>query len=286
MFAGMGESQPFRTALHDAHLAGGAEMAEQAGWLVPVHYGDADAEAAALTARAGVFDSSRLGRIRIAGDGALDLLERACTADAARQEDDTALLTAICDEAGVIIDVCFIVRLESFWVITTNAAARPVVLEHLTNIAADVGAKVDDQTFKTSMITVAGPGAMEVLDPLLPHKASQLARRQVKTGSMLVARYIAMRTGSTGLWSMQVMLPNMLVRQAWRYITQKAGESCLPAIGTAAQDTLGRRAGVPGPADFAGKDPITAGLSRLVDFDHDFLGRAALLAIDPSGATS
>ena len=124
MFAGMGESQPFRLALHDAHVAAGAEMAERDGWLAPIHYGDAEAEAGALTARAGVFDSSHLGRIRVAGDGALDLLERACTADAATQEDDTALLTAICDEAGVIIDVCFVVRLAKFWVLTTNAAAR------------------------------------------------------------------------------------------------------------------------------------------------------------------
>ncbi len=276
MFAGMDESQLFRTALHAAHLADGAVMAEQAGWLVPVHYGDADAEAAALTARAGVFDSSRLGRIRVAGDGALDLLERACTADAATQEDDTALLTAICDEAGTIIDVCFVVRLEGFWVITTNAAARPAVLEHLQTIAADVGAKVDDQTFKTSMITVAGPAAMEVLDPLLPTKASQLARGEVKTGSVLVARYIAMRTGSTGLWSMQVMIPNMMAGEAWRFITKKAGDHGLPAIGTEAQNTLRRQAGVPGPDDFADKDPIAAHLAKLVDLDHDFLGRDAL----------
>jgi len=276
MFAGMGESQPFRLALHDAHLAGGAEIAERDGWLVPIHYGDAEAEAAALADRAGVFDSSHLGRIRVAGDGALDLLERACTADAATQEDDTALLTAVCDEAGVIIDVCFVVRLAKFWVLTTNAAARPAVLAHLQAIAADVGAKVDDQTFKTSMITVAGPGAMEVLDPLLPHKPSTLVRGDVRAGALLLARYIAMRTGSTGLWSIQVMLPNMLVGQAWKFITKKAGENCLPQIGRDVQDTFRRRAGVSGPEDFAGKDPITAGLARLVDLDHDFLGRDAL----------
>ena len=119
-------------------------------------------------------------------------------------------------------------------------------------------------------------GAMEVLDPLLPHKPSTLARGDVRAGALLLARYIAMRTGSTGLWSIQVMLPNMLVGQAWKFITKKAGKNCLPAIGRDAQDTLRRQAGVPRPADFAGKDPISAGLARLVDLDHDFLGRNAL----------
>jgi len=258
-------------------------MVELAGWLVAAHYRDAEAEAAVLGERAGVFDSSDLGRIRVRGDGALELLERACTADVSGQEDDTALLTAICGESGVIIDVCFVVRLESFWVVTTNAGARPAVLEHLQNIADDVGAKVDDQTFKTSMITVAGPAAMESLDPVLPYKASQLGRGQVKSGSMLVARYIAMRTGSTGLWSMQVMVPNMLTGRAWQFITEKAGDRCLPPVGRDAQEALRRWAGVPGPDDFAGKDPITAGMGRLVDFNHDFLGRDALI-VDRSKA--
>ncbi len=277
----MEEQQPLRTALHSAHIADGAEMADLAGWLVPAHYGDAEAETAALTTSAGVFDSSHLGRIRVRGDGALDLLERTCTADVATQEDDTALLTAMCDADGAIIDLCFVVRLDSFWVITTNAAARPAVLAHLSTIAEDVGAKVDDQTFKTSMITVAGSGAREVLDPLLPTKASQLARGEVKTGAVLVARYIAMRTGSTGLWSMQVMIPNMMVGEAWRFITKKAGGNGLPPIGMEAQDALRRQAGVPGPEDFAGKDPIAAHLARLVDLDHDFLGRDALLGDYP-----
>lgn len=227
-----------KLALHNGHVEAGATMVVRDGWWLPETYGDVDAEVAAVRAKVGVFDRSHLGRIRIQGDGALDLLEQVCTADVARQEDDTALLTDIRDEAGGVIDTGFLLRLEPFWVFTSNAAAREAVVERFSSPADSLGAKVDDQTFKTSMLTVAGPGAPELLDAFLPEKVSALPRRAARMGMMMIARYIAMRTGSTGLWSLEVMVPNMLVGEAWRHITQKASGYGLPLIGTAAQDIL------------------------------------------------
>ncbi|MHC4564070.1 MAG: hypothetical protein ACYS8X_15035 [Planctomycetota bacterium] len=273
------------TALHDAHVKAGAQLTTCDGWLLPEHFGDVEAELTAVRTRAGAIDSSHLGRIRIRGDGALDLLERALTADAAHQEDDTAVLTALCRDNGSLIDVGFLLRLETFWVLTTNAAARPTVLEHLQTLGEPLGAKVDDQTFKTSMITVAGPMAAEILDPVLPVKASELARGEARSGSFMIARYIAMRTGSTGLWSLQVMLPNMLVGQAWRYLTQKLDAGPIQPVGVAACDELRRAANIASHADLvSATTPITAALPHTINFNHPFLGRDALQALGDSNA--
>jgi len=227
-----------KTPLHDAHLAAGAAMTQRDGWLVPEHYGDVDAEIDAARSRAAVFDASHLGRIRIRGDGALELLETHCTADVAHQEDDTALLTDIRDAAGQTIDTGFLIRLETFWVFTSSAAGREDVLAALSEAADGLGAKVDDQTFKTSMVTVVGPQAAGILDAFLPVKASSLSRGMVKQGSLMLARYIAARTGRAPLWSLEVTVPNMLVGQAWKFITQKAGDNALLPIGLAAVDAL------------------------------------------------
>jgi len=274
----MNNDKLFQTAMHEAHLAAGANMFEHEGWLLPEHYGNVDGEVEAVKNQAGVFDSSHLGRIRIKGNDAVELLSRCCTADVIHQEDDTALLTAVCDEAGKTIDVCFVIRLSNFWVLTTNAATRPAVLAHFQKQAETLDATADDQTFKTSMITVAGPKAPDLLDLVVPIKVADLPRRAVKTGSMMLARYIATRTGSTGLWSIEVMIPNMLVGQAWRFITKKAGENCLPPIGIAAREILRKDADILAPTDFADTDPISAGLENLLDFNHDFLGRESLQA--------
>jgi aminomethyltransferase len=226
------------TSLHDTHAAAGATMIQRDGWELVQDFGDVDAEVDAARNRAAVLDSSHLGRIRVRGDGALELLEAHCSADVAHQEDDTALLTDIRNAAGETIDTGFLIRLESFWVFTSNAAAREGVLAALAESADGLGTKVDDQTFKTSMITVVGPAAADILDAFLPVKASSLPRGTVKQGSLMLARYIAARTGSTPLWSLEVTLPNMLAGQAWKFITKKAGDNPLLPIGQAAVDIL------------------------------------------------
>ena len=226
------------TTLHDTHLAAGATMIDRDGWSLVHNYGDVDPEVDAARSRAAVFDSSHLGRIRVRGDGALELLEAHCSADVAHQEDDTALLTDIRNATGETIDTGFLIRLETFWVFTSSAAGREGVLAALSETADGLGAKVDDQTFKTNMITVVGPQAADILDAFLPVKASSLPRGAVKQGSLMLARYIASRTGSTPLWSLEVTLPNMLVGQAWKFITKKAGDNALLPIGQAAVDIL------------------------------------------------
>lgn len=261
-----------------------AQLTPLGDWTVAADFGDPSAERDAVTRAAGAIDLSHLGRIRLRGDGALELLERACTTDVARQEDDTAMLTCLCDEAGKIIDVAYLVRLESMWVLSTNCLARPAVLAHLQQLIEAEGfdAKVDDQTFKTALIGVAGPAARDLLDELLPgEKPSTLARGEARMGTMMLARYIAMRTGSTGVWSLEVMVPNMLAGAAWEFITAKAGhgQKALPPIGQAAWNTLRQAAGVPSGPDLTGQDPRDAGLTHLLnlaDKDHHFLGREAL----------
>jgi aminomethyltransferase len=138
--------------------------------------------------------------------------------------------------------------------------------------------KVSDQTRKIIHLAVAGPATLTRLDPVLPEKASGLAPRGVRMGSMLLAKWIALRVGYTGTYSIEVILPNMLAWQAWRFITQKAGANCIPPVGLAARDVLRLEAGLPRYGHELNEtiDPFTAQLDHLLDFRHDFLGRSAL----------
>ncbi|MHC4295333.1 MAG: hypothetical protein ACYSTL_07085, partial [Planctomycetota bacterium] len=215
----MGEQELIKTALHSRHVALEAKMGEEAGWCVPLSYRGALEEVTKIRRRAGVFDLSHYGRIRIRGDGALDLLERACTADVVHQEDDTTLTTLLCNERGGIIDVCRLIRLANFWVMVCSPGAREKVLEHLTLLGDQFAAKVDDQTPKTSMLGVGGPGAPQILDAVLPFSVSDLPAGIVKFGSLMVARYIAERIDFIGEWGVCVEIPNMVTARAWTFIT-------------------------------------------------------------------
>jgi len=272
--------QPNRSPLYESHVSAGARMVVRDGWEVPADYGRCHDECIQLHTRAAVMDLTADGRIRIRGDGALNMLERLCTTDVARQEDDTAIRSLLLNQRGCVIDMVTVMRLDGWWILTCSPGRRQAVLEHLQSHAEQYDAKVDDQTFKTATVAVVGPMGAEILDRFLPDKPSGLAGGAVKVGSMLIANYIAARTGATDLWSLEVTLPNMLVGQAWKFITAKAGqnENALPPAGMDARDVLRIEAHLPrwGHEMDEDTDPISAGLSGMMCREKDFLGAEAV----------
>ena len=64
-----------RTPLYERHAALGARLVPFAGWEMPVQYSSIADEHRAVRTRAGVFDVSHMGELRIAGDGARDYLQ-------------------------------------------------------------------------------------------------------------------------------------------------------------------------------------------------------------------
>ncbi len=281
------DATPNRSPLHEYHVKAGARLAVRDGWEMPADYGSLDQECAQLHTRAAVMDLTCDGRIRVRGDGALGMLEHLCTADVARQEDDTAIRSLLLNQRGGVIDQVTVMRLDGWWVLTCSPGRRQAVLEHIQSHAGQFDAKVDDQTLKTATVAVVGPMAADILDRLLPDKASRLTPGEVKVGSMMIARYIAARTGATGLWSLEVTLPNMLVGQAWKFITAKAGQNALSLAGMDAREVLRIEAHLPrwGHEMDDNTDPISAGLGGAVCFEKDFLGAEAVAAARQAGVS-
>ena len=277
----MTEGDTPRTALYGKHVAREATMGPDGGWEMPLSFRPPGEEVAETCRRAGVFDISHVGRIRIRGDEALDLVERVCTADVVRQEDDTARYTLLCNESGGVIDQCLAMRIEDWWLLTTSPINHAKVLAHVRTAGEGLSAKVDDQTAKTSMVCVAGPDAEAMLDRAMPISVAGLAPGQIKTGTLMFARYIAVRTAYMGLWALEVMLPTMFIGQGWRFITDKAGENAAPPAGAIARDVLRIQAGKCRYGHELNEtiDPFMAGLGWAVDFAHEFIGISALEAL-------
>lgn len=278
----MSEEELRRTPFYDKHVAMEAKLGELAGWRVPLSFRGAFEESVEVRRRAGLFDVTPIGRLRIRGDGAVDLLSHLCTHDVETQSDNTAVLTLLCDESGGILDICMLSRLENFWLLTTSPCNRAKILDHLSAHADRFDARVDDQTEMTCQVAVAGPRAGALLDAVLPEPVSGMSRRQVYVGSLMLARYIAMRTGFTGGWSIEVILPNMFAGRAWDFATRTAGERAIPPAGETARDILRIETGVPayGREIDETVNPAMAGLMHLVDQDKDFLAAEAIAKLE------
>lgn len=218
--------------LHSRHVAAGAAMGDVGGWQMPLHYGDAEAELSRAREHAAVIDVSCMGRFRMRGDAALGLVERACSSGAARQEDDTASPVRV-GEAS-----CVLVRLEDAWVLTCEPADRANVAAVLAAGADELGAKLEDQAAKTTMLQVVGPAAGAVLDRVLPERVSDLPPGAARAGSYMFAKYMAVRTPAASAWSLEVVVPNMLGGAAWDYITRKAGADAISPAGWTTRERI------------------------------------------------
>src|SRR6266852_6018397 len=73
----MPEHSPF----HDVGAQAGAVFAEDAGWLLPAHYGDSAGEYRQAVERAAFFDVSHCGKIELTGPEAASFLHNLCTND-------------------------------------------------------------------------------------------------------------------------------------------------------------------------------------------------------------
>ncbi len=278
----MSETELLTTSLHSRHIQLEAKMTEEAGWEVPLSYRGAFEEYNDIKTRGCVFDLSHMGRILVKGDGALDLVEKVFTTDVAHQEDDTAVLSMLCNDKGGIIDACQLLRMEDSWLMITSPANRQKVLEHL-QANNEFNAKISDQTQRTSLIAVEGPceSLTAMLDAVLPQKVSTLGEGELKVGSMMIAKYIAIRVSWTGLWGLSVVIPNTVVKLGWDFITKKAGEKALAPAGLAVLDILRIEAGLGRYGHELNEtiDPFTAGCGDGVDFEHEFIGLDALKQI-------
>lgn len=278
----MADRTNLHSPLHEKHVALEAKFSDISGWDMPLSYGNPLAEASEVRERAGVCDISHTGRFVLRGDGALDLLERVCTADVIHQEDETALYTLLCNEKGGIVADARVHRMQDGWVITCEPTLRAKLGEYLRSAAEDVDAcKVIDRTEDTCTLEVAGPAAPELLDQVLPVKVSGMQLNEITTGSLLLAKYHLARYGTVGGWGLQASFPRMFSGKAWEFITRKAGENAILPYAHAARDVLRVEAGVPAYGHELNEmiDPISAGLAEAVDFTHDFLGAEALKRI-------
>lgn len=162
-------SQPaaplFRLALRDAHAAAGAQFHVRDSWELPAHYGDLQAEHAALRSATAVFDRSHRSRIMVSGTDASVALGRVFAGDLAALEEGRAARTVALDDAGHIRDLPLVVRTGaiSFLVSGEPGQGAETIARLQRATAADFDARIEDRTLTTCSLAVAGPAAETVI---------------------------------------------------------------------------------------------------------------------------
>lgn len=274
-----------KTALFDEHDALGAHFTDFGGWSMPLRYGSELDEHRAVRERAGIFDLSHMGEIRVQGPESGALLDYAFTGGLSTLAVGAAKYSLmLTPEGGVIDDVIIYHTAHDDYLVVPNAANTAVVLSELQSRSAGFDAGVTDVSDETVLIAVQGPAALRALkivgvDPTLLHTmpgyhAQHTSLRLSAAGSQEVQVLLA-RTGYTGEDGFEIYIDREHGPALWRQLLQV--ESVSPA-GLAARDSLRLEAGYPLYGNELNRDvtPLEAGLRFALTRDHDFVGRAAL----------
>src|SRR4029079_2709938 len=268
-----------RTPLTDTHAALGAKLVPFAGYLMPVQYPSGiTAEHLAVRKKAGLFDVSHMGEFIVRGPGAVDFVNYVTTNDVAALVVGQAHYSAILNDRGTIEDDCLVYREADRIMMVVNESNAEKDFAHISRHLSKFDATLDDVSDETALLSLQGPKAVEVLQPLTDVDLGEIKYYHFARGAVAgVGDIIISRTGYTGEDGFELYFANENAVRVWNAILEKG--DVVPA-GLGSRDSLRLEMGMA----LYGNDiddtvtPLEANLQWLVKLKKgDFVGRDALV---------
>ncbi|MEB2835832.1 MAG: glycine cleavage system aminomethyltransferase GcvT [Desulfurococcales archaeon] len=195
-----------RIPLRDFHVGElGAQMGEFAGWEVPMLYESAVREHMIVRESAGLFDISHMGRLRVRGSHALDLLEAVFTRRVSKTREGfmSGPMLALNVWARVRDDEMAYRVSDDEWLLVPNAAYTEKMKAHLEATARRLGLSdviIEDLTGKLAMAALQGPKAVEVMRAVGASWAADLKPLEFRLDAGIAGAraFLVSRSGWTG----------------------------------------------------------------------------------------
>lgn len=266
------------TPLRAAHEALNARFTDFGGWEMPLSYEGVITEHLAVREAAGVFDVTHLGRFRLTGPGATAAIERELCNDVGKIAPGRAQYTMALTDAGGIVDDIIVWRFDEndYWVMPNGVNLDGL----LSRFGAVPGVNAVPVRESTVLLAVQGPQSFAVLERVI---GTVPGRFRVAKGAFAGGPMWIAGTGYTGERGVEVAVPNDNGAELLGALLDAGAEAC----GLGSRDTLRLEMGYPLWGQDLDEDttPLEAGLSWVVDWNHDFVGRETLWRQRDAGVT-
>ena len=270
-----------RTPLWSRHVAAGARMVPFAGFDMPVVYASILDEHRAVRTRAGLFDVSHMGEVRLRGPAALELAQRLFTNDVAGTGLGRVRYGLFCVENGGVVDDVTLYRTgERELLLCVNASNIAADLAWLREVHAKSGldCEIVDESDATGLLALQGPEALAIVGAARARglEAAQALALRARASSPAFRSCSRAPATPARTATRSSRRPSARSRSGTR--VREAGGDALALAGLGARDTLRTEMAYPlyGHELDLEHDPIEAGLERFVAFGRGFIGEAAL----------
>ncbi|MCS7005256.1 MAG: glycine cleavage system aminomethyltransferase GcvT [Cytophagales bacterium] len=271
-----------KLVLDSWHRQIGAKMVAFAGFEMPIRYGSEIEEHRAVRQNVGIFDISHMGEFVVIGKYALDFLQKVTSNNVAKLYNGKVQYSCFLNENGGIVDDLLVYRLqENKYLLVVNAANIEKDWQHLMSyLPSDKEVILQNISDETCLFALQGPNAQNVLQPLVNVSLSNLAYYTFVVTEMAgIPDILISATGYTGAGGFEICVPNQYAETIWTKIIESGKRFHLQPIGLGARDTLRLEKGycLYGNDIDETTSPLEAGLSWIVSFQKEFIGKETLL---------
>ena len=249
-----------------------------AGYNMPVSYSGINEEHLNVRQNAGLFDVSHMGQFFLKGSGALDLIQKISSNDAARLAVGQAQYTCMPNRKGGIVDDMLIYKLsEEEYMLVVNASNIEKDWEWISG-AGDYDVKMENRSDEMALLALQGPAAQEILGKISKAKVQEIPYYHFIVADVAgIDDVIISATGYTGSGGFELYLDNRDAVKVWNAVLKAGKDFNILPVGLGARDTLRLEMGF----CLYGNDiddttsPIEAGLSWITktNKEADFFSR-------------
>ena len=274
--------------LHDIHVRLGARIVPFAGYQMPVRYGSDIEEHMTVRQGVGVFDVSHMGEFRLRGAGALDLIQRVTSNDAAKLIIGQAQYSCLPNLDGGIVDDLIVYKMaEDDYMLVVNASNIEKDWNWISRFNTG-GVDMQNLSDDICLFAVQGPKATAVLQKLTPVDLAGIRYYHFAVGTFAGKENVILsNTGYTGAGGFEVYVDKADAVHVWEAIMEAGQPEGIRPIGLGARDTLRLEMGY----CLYGNDiddttsPLEAGLGWITKFTKEFNHSAFLKHQKETGVT-
>jgi len=268
--------------LYKSQVKLGATFTEFAGYEMPIQYSSIREEHFIVRKKVGLFDVTHMSNVWITGPDATKLISLTTVEDASRVEDGKSQYTEILRENGTIIDDTIFMHLGERFMMIPNAGMNQIVTKWLNDQAKKhhLNAKVQDVSREYVILAVQGPKSKETLQKLTEVNLDTVKFFGCQIVKVAGIECILSHTGYTGELGFELQItPTKKAADVFDAILSAGKEFGIQPIGLGARDTLRlEKAFMLAGNEFeGGRTPLEATLGWTIFWDHDFIGKEALL---------
>ena len=254
-------------------------MVPFAGYNMPVQYAGINAEHETVRNGVGVFDVSHMGEFIIKGEGALSLIQKVSSNDAAKLYDGKVQYSCLPNEEGGIVDDLLVYRIdEKTYMLVVNASNIEKDWDWISKYNTN-GVDMKNISDRTSLLAIQGPKAADSLQSLTDIDLASMEYYTFKKGKFAgIDNVVVSATGYTGAGGFEIYFDNEHAEHIWDAIFKAGAPFGIKPIGLGARDTLRLEMGF----CLYGNDiddttsPLEAGLGWVTKFNKEFTNSAAL----------